>query len=266
MTPGTRNQGFSLVELLTVVAITAVLVSILAPTLAGVRGTARTVVCLSNQRQLGVAWSVYADDFASYAMPVASDVSGPNLGDTLFWFGGVGDETGIIRAEKGFLAPYLHDTLREQGVYECPEQPWGSYSPQGLPRSVTTTYGYNGYYLTPGQTPAWNAQIGQRPWRRVWDIPAPAALLVFADTLLPGDPPRNVALLDPPMLYTRSRGWVPNAFPTTSFRHHGRVAVVTGDVSGSIIQVEREWLTHPEQYVGSVGLTPERYVPDWLDW
>jgi prepilin-type N-terminal cleavage/methylation domain-containing protein len=266
MNRATRTWGFSLIELLIVVAITAILVSILAPALSGVRSAARTVACLSNQRQLGVAWSVYADDFQSYAMPVAADDTGPDEGDTLYWFGGAGDETGVTHAERGFLAPYLQDTLRERGVYECPEQPWGSYSPQGLPRSVTTTYGYNGYYLSPSATPGWNVQIGQRPWRRIWDIPAPADLLVFGDTLLAGDPARNTALLDPPMLFSPWRGWQPNAFPTTSFRHRGAVAVVTGDVSASTIDAERAWYTHPQQHVGSVGTTPDRYVPDWRDW
>lgn len=267
MTPGVRQAGaFSLVELLVVIAITAILVGILAPALSGVRGAARSVACLSNQRQLGVAWSIYADDFASFAMPVAAEAPADSDGDTLYWFGGAGDATGITHAETGFLAPYLTDTIHERGVYECPSQPWGSYAPQGLPQSVTTTYGYNGYYLSPSQTPGWNMQIGHRPWRRIWDIPAPAELLVFADALLAGDPPRNVALLDPPMLFSPWRGWQANAFPTTSFRHRGSVAVMTGDVSGSIIEAEREWLTQPDQHIGSVGLTPERYVPDWRDW
>lgn len=266
MTTGTRQQGFSLIELLIVVAITAILVGILAPTLSGVRDAARTVACLSNQRQLGVAWSVYADDFASFAMPVAAEDDADDADDPLYWFGGAGEGTEPAHEEQGFLSPYLQDTLRERGVYECPEQPWGSYSAQGLPRSVTTTYGYNGYYLSPAQTPGWNLQIGQRPWRRIWDIPAPAELLVFADTLLAGDPPRNVALLDPPMLYSPTRGWESNPFPTTSFRHHGSVMVVTGDVSASAIESEREWFMQPELRIGSVGLTPDRYVPDWRDW
>ncbi len=260
------SRGFSLLELLVVIAITAILVGLLAPALSGVRQAAQSVACLSNQRQLGVAWSVYADDFASFAMPVAASGSTSGSEDTIFWFGGAGDMTGIVDADQGFLAPYLQDTLHERSVYECPAQPWGSYSPQGLPRSVTTTYGYNGYYLSPSQTPGWNAQIGQRPWRRVWEIPAPAELIVFADSLLAGDPPRNSALLDPPMLYNQWNGWQENPFPTTSFRHKGAVAVLTGDVSGSMVQVELEWLTEPDQQIGSVGLTPDRYVPDWRDW
>ncbi len=259
-------RGFSLLELLIVVGITAILVGILAPALSSVRDTARTVVCLSNQRQLGVAWSVYADDFASFAMPLATAADDGAPGDTIYWFGGVGSADEEVRAEQGFLAPYLQDTLHERSVYECPSQPWGTYTPQGLPQAVTTTYGYNGYYLSPAQTPGWNMQIGDRPWRRIWDIPAPAELLVFGDTLLAGDPPRNSALLDPPMVYSQWRGWQTNAFPTTSFRHKGATVVLTGDVSGSIVPVELEWLMQPEQNIGSVGLTPDRYVPDWRDW
>jgi len=257
-------RGFSLIELLVVTAVIALLISLLVPTLSGMRDAARSIACLSNLRQLGVAWSVYADDFQSYAMPLADQI--PDSGDTVYWFGAVMHSNGSIEPRRGFLAPYLEDSLHERSVFECPAQPWGTYQTQGLPRSITTTYGYNGYYLCPPKTPGWSFAIGDRPWRRTWEIPAPAELLVFADTLLAGDPPRNSALLDPPKTWNRWRGWQRNAFPTTSFRHGNATAVLTGDVSGSIIRAEKDWLTQPDLGIGSVGLEPSRYIPDWREW
>lgn len=259
------KRAFTLLELLIVIAIIAILVGLLVPALSGVRDAARTIACLSNQRQLGLAWSVYADDFQGYAMPLAD--SDQHADDTIYWFGSVGDQTGHVDGHRGFLAPYLEDTLHERSVFECPEQPWGTYSAQGLPRSVTTTYGYNGYYLCPPKTPGWSTSIAHRPWRRTWEIPMPAELLVFADTLMEGDPPQNNALLDPPMTFNRwSRRWSRNSFPTTVFRHRGDTAVVTADVSARTIKAELEWLTAPELKIGSVGLEPDRYIPDWRDW
>lgn len=55
-----KTQGFTLLELLTVVAIIAVLCSILVPALQGVRKSAQQVSCASNMRQIGSALLLYA--------------------------------------------------------------------------------------------------------------------------------------------------------------------------------------------------------------
>jgi prepilin-type N-terminal cleavage/methylation domain-containing protein len=256
------RRGFSLVELLVVIAIIAVLLSILVPALSSVRSTARTVLCLSNQRQLGLAWSVYADDFASFAMPAAESPPNDAEADTVYWFGAVGNISGTVQSERGFLAPYLESTLHDTSVFECPQQPWGSYEAQTAPGTATTTYGYNGYFLCPSKTPGWQFMIGHRPWRRTWEIRQPAELMIFADTLLAGDPPRNSALLDPPMLFRSRRGWSTNPFPTTAFRHREAVALLSADISGSVARAEKDQLV-----TGIIGsLEMERYVPDWRDW
>lgn len=57
-----RRVAFTLIELLVVVAIIAVLVAILLPALANARESARSAMCLSNQRQMGFCVMNYADD------------------------------------------------------------------------------------------------------------------------------------------------------------------------------------------------------------
>ena len=64
-----RQRGFTLVELLVVVAIIAVLVSIGLSSANSARQRARTVVCSSRLRTLGMGWQIYANDQRGMAVP-----------------------------------------------------------------------------------------------------------------------------------------------------------------------------------------------------
>ena len=264
-----RGTGFTLVELLIVMAIIGVLLGLLLPALRGAREAARSTMCLSNQRQLVQGWMMYAHDYEGRAMPLAyTDAADVGAGDARYWWGSAGNISAKVDHGAGFLAPYLDDGLREGSVFECPSQPWGTYRAQGRARTITSTYGYNGYYLCPPKTPGWSWQIGAQRWKRVSDVRQPSLLLVFADTLLAGSPPSNNALLDPPLLWDGSGGWSVNPSPTTAFRHAGQAAAgARADGSVSLSPAEASWLVHPEHGVGSVGVTNDpHYVPDWERW
>jgi prepilin-type N-terminal cleavage/methylation domain-containing protein len=60
-TVGAR-QGFTLMELLVVIAIIAILAALLLPALAAAKQRAQVVQCTSNFRQIGVAYLLYVDD------------------------------------------------------------------------------------------------------------------------------------------------------------------------------------------------------------
>lgn len=55
--------GFTLIELLVVIAIIAILAAILFPVFARAREQARKTVCVSNVKQLGLAWTMYMQDY-----------------------------------------------------------------------------------------------------------------------------------------------------------------------------------------------------------
>src|SRR5258706_15109303 len=57
------KRAFTLIELLTVIAIIAVLAGLLFPVFAAARGKAREITCVSNLRQIGLAIKMYTQDY-----------------------------------------------------------------------------------------------------------------------------------------------------------------------------------------------------------
>ena len=72
-----HRRGFSIVELLVVIGIIALLIAILLPALSKAREQSRTVKCLSNLRQLGLAEANYTSETRGYLLP--ADVFDPAL-------------------------------------------------------------------------------------------------------------------------------------------------------------------------------------------
>ena len=126
--PGVPS-AFTLIELLVVIAIIAILAALLLPALALAKLKATQATCLSNQKQLGPAFTMYASDnndliAASLAHGPAHDADGywgPPNPDT--YGGGYWTSSAIARAAvQGAL---MTNNLRYQyassfGVYHCP--------------------------------------------------------------------------------------------------------------------------------------------------
>lgn len=119
------HRGFTLVELLTVIAITAVLGLILFATISSVRESARSVTSTSNLRQWGVALQVYLADNAG-AIPYEGDR------DSMTWSSLAHNNN--ARAWFNVLPPYVNATplkdlqtneernylVSETTIFKCP--------------------------------------------------------------------------------------------------------------------------------------------------
>lgn len=174
-----KRGGFTLIELLVVIAIIAILAAILFPVFMNAQARAKQGACLSNVRQLAVAFTRYCDDHNGRFTPYAQNIP-----------------TGRLAPDWVYWMENIQVYVRNKNVFICPSRPKGTFSCQYLGYGLNYYYlgspyvgqpGYNGIMLSEIKTPSRTVFLTDARGRKIMggEPEGPYGAYIYSDLVCP---------------------------------------------------------------------------------
>ena len=175
-TDETGQPGFTLIEVLVVVAIIGILAGMLLPALSRAKGRAQGITCANHVRQLQIAWTLFADEHEGRL------INNHGIQETVRrrdnWVNNVldwnysPDNTNLVSLTSGHITPYLG---KSTAVFKCPSD--RSIAENG---ERIRSFSLNSLVGDPGElTNRFNPQLLQ--FVKITDFPKPSDTYVFLD-------------------------------------------------------------------------------------